>query len=182
MADFEIVLTLHGLRDIGKFDIVTTSENREKVTAQSGLKFVPDMQISELNDTFFEECVGLLIPGGPINPSQNAICPIIQYMEKKDKVIAALCFAPQFLGRAGILKNHRFTTTYSRQYIERSGFEDPFFWDNYEEKRMVMDKNILTAKGLAFVDVAEKISEIFNVFESNNARAAYFNEVREGWY
>ncbi len=47
---------------------------------------------------------------------------------------------------------------------------------------MVMDKNILTAKGLAFVDVAEKISEIFNVFESNNARAAYFNEVREGWY
>lgn len=101
---------------------------------------------------------------------------------KKDKVIAALCFAPQFLGRAGILKNHRFTTTCSRQYIERSGFEDPFFWDNYEEKRMVMDKNILTAKGLAFVDVAEKISEIFNVFESNNARAAYFNEVREGWY
>ena len=62
MADFEIVLTLHGLRDIGKFDIVTTSENREKVTAQSGLKFVPDMQISELNDTFLEECVGLLIP------------------------------------------------------------------------------------------------------------------------
>lgn len=87
MADFEIVLTLHGLRDIGKFDIVTTSENREKVTAQSGLKFVPDMQISELNDTFLEECVGLLIPGGPINPSQNAICPIIQYMEKRIRLL-----------------------------------------------------------------------------------------------
>lgn len=64
------------------------------------------------------------------------------------------------------MKNHRFTTTCSRQYIERSGFEDPFFWDNYEEKRMVMDKNILTAKGLAFVDVAEKISEIFNVLRA----------------
>lgn len=164
MADFEIVLTLHCLRDIGKFDIITISENQEMITAQSGLKLVPDMRISELSDTFLEESAGLLIPGGPINPVQNEICHIIQYMEENNKMVAALCFAPQFLGRAGILKTHHFTTTCSRQYIEKLGCEDPFYWDNYEGKRIVMDNNILTAEGLAFVDLAEKICELFSAF------------------
>lgn len=180
MADFEIVLTLHCLRDIGKIDIVTVSENRKVVTAQSGLKLVPQMQISELDNAFLEDCDGLLIPGGPINPDQNEICPVIQYMEKTGKLVAALCFAPQFLGRAGILNEHRFTTTCSRQYIEKIGCEDPFYWDNYEEKRIVVDRNILTANGLAFVDMAEKMSELFCVFESDDARKAYFDEIRKG--
>lgn len=42
-----------------------------------------------------------------------------------------------------------------------------------------MDKNILTAKGFAFVDMAEKISEIFNVFESDGARKSYFDKIRK---
>ena len=180
MADFEIVLTLHCLRNTGKFDIVTISENREKIMAQSGLKFVPDMQISELSDAVLKECAGLLIPGGPINPVQNEICPIVQYMEENNKLVAALCFAPQFLGRAGVLKTHHFTTSCSRQHIEKIGCDDPFYWDNYEEKRMVMDKNILTAKGFAFVDMAEKISEIFNVFDNDDARKSYFDNIRKG--
>ncbi len=136
MADFEIVLMLHCLGNIGKFDIVTISENREKITAQSGLKFVSDMQISELSDTVFKEC-------------------------------------------AGVLKTHHFTTSCSRQHIEKIGCDDPFYWDNYEEKRIVMDKNILTAKGFAFVDMAEKISEIFNVFENDDARKSYFDKIRK---
>ena len=179
MADFEIALTLHCLHEIGKFDIITISENKERITAQSGMKYLPDRKISELEEAFLEECVGLLIPGGPINQEQNEICPVIQAMEKKGKTIAALCFAPQFLGRAGILEDHRFTTTVNRQYIEKIGGKDPFCWENYEEKRLVMDRNILTAKGLAFVDMAEKISELFHVFASDEKRNAYFREIRE---
>ena len=83
------------------------------------------------------------------------------------------------MGRAGVLKTHHFTTSCSRQHIEKIGCDDPFYWDNYEEKRIVMDKNILTAKGFAFVDMAEKISEIFNVFESDGARKSYFDKIRK---
>ena len=180
MADFEAVLSLHCLHDIGKFDIITISETKEIITAQSGMKYIPDRKISELEELFLEQCEGLLIPGGPINPEQNEICPVIQAMEKKGKIIAALCFAPQFLGRAGILQNHRFTTTVNRQYIEKIGSEDPFYWENYEEKRLVMDKNILTSKGLAFVDMAEKLSELFHVF-ANDERKAYFDEIRKSY-
>ena len=42
-----------------------------------------------------------------------------------------------------------------------------------------MDRNILTAKGLAFVDMAEKISELSHVFESDEKRKSYFNEIRK---
>lgn len=178
MADFEIVFTLHCLHDVGKLEIISVSDTKERITAQSGLTYSPDMQISELDDAFLNECEGLLIPGGPINQNQNEICPIIQKMEKKGKIVAALCFAPQFLGRAGLLKDHQFTTTVSRQYIENLGCEDPFCWENYEEKRLVMDRNIVTAKGLAFVDMAEKLSELFQVFPNEEARSAYFNEIR----
>lgn len=178
MADFEIVLTLHCLRDIGDIQVVTVSESQEAVTAQSGLRTVPDMVIGGMPDELLTESVGILIPGGPIAPEQNQICPVIRRMAADGKLVAAMCFAPQFLGRAGILADHRFTTSCRREYIRSLGCEDPFCWENYEEARVVTDRNVLTAQGSAFIDAAEKISEILGVFRGAEQRASYFKGIR----
>lgn len=179
MADFEVVLTLHCLRDVGKIRTVMISENIEPVTAQSGMRIVPDMTISGIPEDVLMESVGLLISGGPISPEQNQICPVIRRMAEDGKLVAAMCFAPQFLGRAGILKNHKFTTSCGKEYIKSLGCEDPFVWENYERKRLVVDGNVLTAQGNAFVDAAEKISEILSVFQDAGQRADYFRRIRE---
>ena len=48
MADFEIRLLLHRLRNTGKREIVAISENLQKFTEQSGLQYISDKTIDEI--------------------------------------------------------------------------------------------------------------------------------------
>ena len=108
MADFEVVIALHRLRNAGGFEIVTISESLDKVQSQSGLWYVPDRRIA---DARADDAVGLIIPGGPINNRQNAILPLIRQMQAQHRLIAAICFGPQFLARAGALEGIPYTTS-----------------------------------------------------------------------
>ena len=101
MADFEVVVALHRLRNAGKRRIITVAETKDAVVSQSGLRYVPDMTIREAADLDVE---ALIIPGGPINNDQNAILPLIRRLYAQGKLLAAICFGPQFLGRAGVLE------------------------------------------------------------------------------
>ena len=40
MADFEVVLTLHRLRNAGKRQIITVAETMEEIVSQSGLRYI----------------------------------------------------------------------------------------------------------------------------------------------
>lgn len=48
MADFEATLLLHRLRNTAKAEVVSVSESRQVLTAQSGLHYVCDRLISEI--------------------------------------------------------------------------------------------------------------------------------------
>lgn len=165
MADFEITLILHRLKNTGKREIITISEHLEKIQGQSGLIFMAEKKISEITDLANVEA--LIIPGGPINNEQNSICELIRRLTADGKLVAAICFAPQFLGRAGILEKYRFTTSCTQEKAAESGQVDPFCWSNYVEDRAVQDQNVITAKGYAFVDFALLIAEYLNIFSDD---------------
>ncbi len=177
MADFEISLLLHRLKNTGKMEIVTVSESLEPLYAQSGLCYVPQMAIKDVTETDSFDAV--IIPGGPINNSQNAICPVITKMAEDGKLVAAICFAPQFLGRAGILKDHRFTTSCTEEKIKQLGLDDPFYRPNYVEARTVTDRNIITAKGYAFVDFAADVCDYLNIFENQQQKYEQLGRIKE---
>lgn len=177
MADFEISLLLHCLKQNGKREVVTISEKMEPVMAQSGLKYIPDLKISLISN--FDEYEALIIPGGPINNEQNEICTVINEMDQKGKLVSAICFAPQFLGRAGLLNKYKFTTSCSSRKIEELGVEDPYNRNNYIEERVVKDRNIITAQGFAFVDFAEAICEYLNILTSKEEKYNKFGKIKE---
>ena len=177
MADFEISLLLHRLRNTGKREIVTVSETLEKLMAQSGLRYVPDEKIENIKD--IEQFEALIIPGGPIDNGQNAICEIALKMIQSGKLVAAICFAPQFLGRAGILDNYKFTTSCSEQKIQQLGCEDPFNRDNFVLERVVKDRNLITAQGYAFVDFAMEICKYLDVFEDEHQAYEQLGRIKE---
>lgn len=168
MADFEITLILHRLNNTGNRRIVSISEQTDVIQGQSGLRFMPMKKISEITDLSNVEA--LIIPGGPINNEQNAICEMIQRLVEEGKLVAAICFAPQFLGRAGILENYRFTTSCTRKKVAELGLEDPFNWSNYVEERAVRDRNVITAKGYALVDFALLIVEYLDIYSSDEQK------------
>ena len=83
-----------------------------------------------------------------------------------NKLVSAICFAPQFLGRAGILTDYKFTTSCSEEKIKNLGVENPFNWNNYINKRTVVDRNVITAQGFAFVDFAIEVCTYLNIYEN----------------
>lgn len=161
MADFEVTLTLHRLKNNGKREIVSIGESLDILKGQSGLNFRADCLISDITD--LSDVEALIIPGGPVNNEQNAICPLIREMISRNLLVSAICFAPQFLGRAGILSEYKFTTSCSASHIQKLGIEDPYDRNNYIYDRCIVDRNVITAQGYAFVDFADAICDYLGV-------------------
>lgn len=176
-ADFEISLLLHRLRNTGNMEIISISENLDILTAQSGLKYIADKTIDELD--CLDKFEALIIPGGPINNNQNSICKIALEMISLNKLVAAICFAPQFLGRIGILDNFKYTTSCSEEKIKSLGVKDPFNRFNYIESRTVICKNLITAKGYAFVDFSIAVCDYLNIFESDAQKYDQLGRIKE---
>lgn len=176
MADFEISVLLHYLKNIGGYEIIAVTDEMGKVTAQSGLHFVPDKCIAEIGK--IEAYDALVIPGGPIDNNQNGICPVIRELLSNQKLVAAICFAPQFLGRAGVLKEYAYTTSCTEETVQFMGVEDPFPRENYRDARCVVDRNVITAQGHAFVDFAEAVCAYLGVFETEEMQREHFGKMR----
>ncbi len=167
MADFEITLLMHRLKNTGKRQCVYISEDTKPIQAQSGLTFVPDQTIASVD---MSEIEALIIPGGPINNTQNSICNLVTRLAEKGTLVAAICFAPQFLGRAGILNQYTYTTSCSEDKIKQLQVEDPFNREQYRHQRVVIDRNVITAQGFAFVDFAMAVCNYLGIYEGNEER------------
>ncbi len=177
MADFEISLLLHRLRNTGKRDITFISEEISPIRTQSGLTCLPEAKISDIQDISSYEA--LIIPGGPINNEQNAICETACQMISSGRLVAAICFAPQFLGRAGILDHYQYTTSCSPEKIKQLGVSDPYPRQNYIMARCVTDRNLITAQGYAFVDFALCVCDYLHIFENETQRYEQLLRVKE---
>ncbi|MBQ8149662.1 MAG: DJ-1/PfpI family protein [Clostridia bacterium] len=176
MADFETVLVLHRLRCIGGRRIVAIAETMDPVTSQSGLRYLPDKTIAE---AAAEEAEALIIPGGPINNRQNAILPLIRQMQTQRRLIAAICFGPQFLARAGVLDGVRYTTSCTPEHIAALGVHDPFPRANFVDQRVVEDGGVITAQGHAFVDFAAAVCRYLGAVTDPAQEWELFGKVKE---
>lgn len=166
-ADFEITLALHKIRNVGKRDVITVGYNYELVLSESGLMYRPDLTLLEAMT--LDDVEGLIIPGGPIRDQKQELTELILKLDGEKKMVAAICNGPQYLGRAGILKNCKFTTSCSIDSINALGAADPFPRENYLDNRVVIDKNIITAKGRAFVDFSFAIFDYLDIYKGRNS-------------
>ncbi len=174
MADFELTLLLHRLHQRG-CRVLAASEHLEPVTAQSGLRYLPDLTLRDAEQQPLPDA--LLLPGGPIRPEQNAVCPLVQRMDDAGRLIGAICFAPQFLARAGVLAKHDYTTSCSAEKMAALGLRDFFPRDRMRHARVVEDGHVITAQGFAFVDFAEAVCLKLGVAQPPEVRA-WFAPVR----
>ncbi len=170
MADFEVVLTLHRLKQIGRYDIVTVSYDTEPVVSESGVTYLPTHTLSEA--MAWPDVKALIIPGGAIRPQGEDLTDLIRKLHREKALLAAICFGPQYLGRAGVLDDVRFTTSCSREKIAALGVPDPYPRHNSVEERVVRDGHVITAKGHAFVDFAFAVFDYLGIDEGREAEEA----------
>ena len=86
---------------------------------------------------------GIILPGGMpgaenLNNSAD-VQKAIDYCAENNKIIGAICAAPFILGRKGLLKGKNATCF--------PGFEDELEGANLVENGVIIDGNIVTAKG-----------------------------------
>lgn len=124
-ADIDVItVALEGFRVKGDHDIIITAdENIENIDG--------------------DELSGIVLPGGmpgAANLRDNEkLINLIETNFKKENLTAAICAAPMVLEKAGVISN-RAATSYP-------GFEEEMPSCEYQEKRVVVDNNIITARG-----------------------------------
>ncbi len=169
MADFEVTLALQILISAGNREIITVGSEASPVVSQTGFTHLPQQTIWQAMQIAGVEA--LIIPGGPIRPQPDGLSELIQKLDSEQKLLAAICFGPQYLGRAGVLDCHRFTTSCSTETIRSLQVPDPYPRGNYVEERVVRDGNVITAKGRAFVDFAFAIFDYLGIYSGRSAEA-----------
>jgi len=127
---------------------------------------MPEITVKEAMK--LEDVEGIVIPGGSVRECRAELMELIQKLHGDKKLICAICAAPEFLAKAGILDNHSYTTNLSEKYFKDNGIEDCFPRQNYLEEKVVRHENVITAKGRSFIDFGVEIMDYFNIFEDAN--------------
>ncbi|MFW9910503.1 MAG: DJ-1/PfpI family protein [Candidatus Odinarchaeota archaeon] len=166
-ADFEIAPLLLFLKE--KTEIITFSFEKGVLQSEEQLKVVADKSIDEVDSNDVDL---LIIPGGEPEPYKDRIelHKLLKKIQQSGKPIAAICGGPGFLAHAGLLKGLRIAHGYAPEDAERV-FEGSVITD----EDVVVDGNIITARGQAFSEFAVEVYRHLGFFqdeeEATNALA-----------
>jgi putative intracellular protease/amidase len=157
-ADFEIAPLLLFLRE--KTEIITFSFERGIQKCEEQLKVVVDMSITEVNPDNVDL---VIIPGGEPEPyrERKDLHDLLKKIHKRGVPIAAICGGPGFLAHAGLLKGLRVAHGYAAEDAERV-FEGSVITD----EDVIVEGNIITARGQAFAEFAVEVCRHLGFFQS----------------
>ena len=179
MADYEVTFISHLLHaDAGK-EIMTIAYTDDAVEGQSGIHYQPQYTVKEV---LKEDVEGLILCGGWNNDIRLELVELIQRIHKERKLLAGICSAGTvMLAKAGVLDYMTYTTPISKWSAEEALFynmDDPFPRENYVSKRLVRDRHVITAQGIAFVDFALEICAWFKLFQSQQEKHEFSKLVK----
>lgn len=179
MTDYEVTLICHLLhRDAGK-EVITVSYENKIVKGASGIMYKPEKVVK---DVLNEEAAGLIIPGGWQCDFREDMLKLIKKLHADKKLTAGICgVGTVFLAKAGILDEVKYTTPiikWAEEHKSKFHGKDPFKRQNFVSERVVRDKNVITAVGVAFVDFAVEICDWFNLFEDKNDKDNFIRNIK----
>ncbi len=138
--EIEALATVDILRR-SELDVKTVSINDTlEVCGTHGIKVLADIKTEDVNEFDLE---AIVLPGGMPGADNLENCKFVTDLVTKaageGKIIAAICAAPKIPGVLGLLSGVK-ATCYP-------GFEGRLFSAKITRKRLVCDKNFITAKG-----------------------------------
>ena len=129
----------------GGVKVTTVGVGGRQITGSHGVPFVADCQLGEVD---LSDGQMLLLPGGLPGADNlrdsELVCAALLQAYERGAYIGAICAAPYVLGQLGLLKGRR-ATCYP-------GFEDRLLGAQATGEAVVVDGNIITAKGPGVAD------------------------------
>ena len=157
-ADFEIAPLLLLLKN--KSEVVTFSFEKGHKKSEEQLKVIIDLTIQEVNP---DDVDLLLIPGGNPEPfkERTDLHDLLRAVHKRGKPIAAICGGPGFLAHAGLLNGLKVAHGYSKEDAPIVFAESVLTEDD-----VIVEGNIITARGQAFTEFAVAVFRHLGLFEN----------------
>lgn len=142
--------------------IIIASSLKGEAQGKSGQKVTVDMIIDEVVPEDFDALVFIGGPGALEYVDNLSVHQLIQQAVNKDKVLAAICIAPEILAQAGVLKEKKATVwsdpvdKSTIEVLEKGGAE-------YLDQAVVVDGKIVTGNGPeAATEFGQRIVEVLN--------------------
>jgi putative intracellular protease/amidase len=176
MADFEFSTAVSIVSFYLGFHVDTFSMSIEPIKSLTNIHYVPEMDIDGILKIGVEHYDGLIIPGGNIDTYPISFIELIKTFYKQDKLLAAICAGPSYLGKAGVLNGHRFTASFTREEYEENVSKGIFPTQGFCSDKVVRDRNIITADGLSYVDFGIEIGDYFGLFKNPEDKENVRNE------
>ncbi len=125
-------------------EVITVGVNGKTIVGSHNIPIICDITTEEINFDNLENLEGIILPGGmpgTINlENDKTVQEAIDYANKNNLLIGAICAAPSILGHKGILHD-RYATCFP-------GFEKDLIDALVTDVSVVNDGNIITAKGV----------------------------------
>lgn len=159
-----------------RIPVKTVGINKDPITTLGGLTVIPDTTVEEITP---ESTAVLLVVGGDTwqNPEHQPIIEKVKELLEAGANVAAICGATTALADAGILDNRPHTSN-TLEYLKMVA---PNYKgdSHYQDKKAVMDGNLITANSAGSLLFARYILDRLDVF-SGEALDAWYNYFETG--
>ncbi|MFW6120126.1 MAG: DJ-1/PfpI family protein [Petrotogales bacterium] len=164
MVDYEFSLAADLIGFSEEFEVFMVSYEKSPVKSKSGIVYQPTYGLDEILE--IDNIDGIVITGGWKRKKDERLTAFLEKLNKEEKLIAAICAGPEFLTDTNILKSHNYTSSLPHEEYVNNNEEDPFPREKFIDEFVVRDRNLITAKGEAFIDFAIEIADWLGVFEN----------------
>lgn len=158
-SEYELSVLLSVLKQ-GQKQTVFIGLNNQIVKGEAGLQCIPEVA---LNDIDTQSLDSIVLPG--VDDFEHLVnhyelSSFLRKFQNESVVIGAISSAPYLLSMSGVLDDKKYTTGLT---TEQRKFLGTFNERNYIDNPVVIDNNIITARGSAFVDFAIKYGELLHL-------------------
>jgi putative intracellular protease/amidase len=175
-SEFEVVLVCLIFR---RHDLVTIALENREYRSEEGQRFCVDQVIQDID---LDSIDLLVIPGGEpdVLVGSSELESFVEGLLARSKKVAAICGGAGLLAGLGLLKGKRCTGLSSGKdpgIPEYGYFSDAIFLDDH----VVVDGNIITAQGQAYVEFAFELARQMRLSkreEEYEAGIRWFKNIR----
>ncbi len=173
-SEFEVAIALQNLAP--KAEIVGVGLEKRPYASEEKQVFLPTLAVSEARADDFDV---FLIPGGDSSPllTSRDLRTFLTTLKERGKIIAAICGGVLLLGAFGLLKGKRFTGEAREFEYSAEDLMRYFQGATYTGEDVVIDGNIVTAMGQAFIEFGIEVADLAGIFPDHRAKQREL-----GWY
>ena len=139
--EIEALVQVDLLRRAGVEVEMLNIADQDSATGSHGITFQTDRKLGETDVSVYD---GIILPGGMPGTNHlkedDRVIGAVRSFYKEGKLVSAICAAPTVLGAAGILEGKK-ATCYP-------GLEDGLTGASPQSDEVVVDKNIITSRGV----------------------------------